>query len=96
MSRNENQDHEMKPVEIKTVVDDLEQQRLKSELSELQSAIQAKDKTIEFLITRLEKVKSSTQVFIAEDTITKSAPLKCLLAQAQTLVDDIAARENFK
>lgn len=42
--------------------------------------MQAKDKTIEFLMTRLEKVKSSTQALIAEETITKSAPLKCLLA----------------
>jgi hypothetical protein len=58
--------------------------------------MQAKDKTIEFLMTRLEKVKSSTQALIAEETITKSAPLKCLLAQAQTLVDEIADRESFK
>jgi len=65
-------------------------------LAELQAAIQAKDRTIEYLSQRVEKVRSNTLPLITEDSINKSASLKCILAQAQSLVDEVTARESFR
>jgi len=45
-------------------------------LAELQAAIQAKDRTIEYLSQRVEKVRSNTLPLITEDSINKSASLK--------------------
>jgi hypothetical protein len=42
----------------------------------------AKDKTIEYLSQRVEKVRSNTLSLITEDSINKSASLKCILAQS--------------
>jgi len=33
---------------------------------------------------------------ITEDSIAKSSSLKCLMSQAQSLVEEIAARESYK
>ena len=59
--------------------EDAESQKIKSELIELNQVLQAKDKVIEFLSSRLEKVRNQSQTFIQEDQINKSASMKCLL-----------------
>lgn len=74
------QRQEPKPVETKTTVDSQEHQRLRAELAELQGLIQAKDRTIDFLSQRVEKVRSNTLPLITEDSINKSASLRSVLA----------------
>jgi len=46
------------------IFDDQEFLKLKSEVIELQSTLKSKEKLIDFLSSRLEKVKSTTQGFI--------------------------------
>ena len=59
--------------------EDAESQKIKSELIELNQVLQAKDKVIEFLSSRLEKERNKSQTFIQEDQVNKSASMKCLL-----------------
>lgn len=76
-----NLDHkvaERKPVDVK-VVDDEVFNKIKQEYAETQALLQAKDRTIDYLTQRLEKVRSGTQSLITEDTINKSASVKCLM-----------------
>lgn len=65
-----------KPVEV---VDDEEFIKIKQEYAESQALLIAKDRTIDYLTQRLEKVRSGTQSLITEDTINKSASVKCLM-----------------
>jgi phosphoribosylaminoimidazole-succinocarboxamide synthase len=56
----------------------------------------AKDKLIDFLSSRLEKVSRSSQQLLQEDAFNKSCSMKSLVGQAKSLVDEISTRDNYR
>lgn len=58
--------------------------------------MQAKEKVIDFLTSRLEKVRNTTQNLISEDQMNKSTSMKSLVSQAQSLVEEISTRDNYR
>ena len=56
----------------------------------------AKDKLIDFLSSRLEKVSRSSQQLLQEDAFNKSCSMKSIVGQAKSLVDEISTRDNYR